>query len=357
MDNPSPFPATDRSHELRFAKRVLIVLGLLALAYFTYLVSTVLLLVFAAVLLAVIFQAIADIIHRYLRLGRRWALVLSVLFIILILAALGFAFGTLMTSQFKAVAEGLPSAIDNLGSWLGVDGASKKLDETMRESINTTSILPRAADAGYLVIGALANIVLVAVASVYLASDPGLYKGGVAKLFPRERHEIVVDTMDTVGNALRLWLVGQFVVMLLVGTLSGLGYWWLGLPAPIALGFIAGVTNFVPFIGPFLGAAPAIIFAFNVDMTMVLWTLGVAFAVQQIEGDLITPLVQRRTVSLPPALAMFAIVICGIVFGVLGVILAVPITVAVFVVIKKLYVREALGRTTEIPGEGEEAAS
>lgn len=357
MDNASTLPATDRSHELRFAKRVLIVLGLIALAYFTYLVSTVLLLVFAAVLLAVLFHALADIIHRYLRLGRRWALGASILIIALALTGLGYAFGTLMTSQFKAVAEGLPTAIDNFGTWLGVDGASKKLDETMRDSINATSILPRAADAGYLVIGALANIVLVAVASIYLAGDPGLYKSGVAKLFPRERHEIVVDTMDTVGAALRLWLVGQFVVMVIVGTLSGLGYWWLGLPAPFALGFIAGVTNFVPFLGPILGAAPAIIFAFNMDMNTVLWALGVAFVVQQIEGDLVTPLVQRRTVSLPPALAMFAIVICGIVFGVLGVLLAVPITVAVFVVIKKLYVREALGRSTDVPGEDEATAS
>jgi predicted PurR-regulated permease PerM len=357
MDNVSTLPTPDRSGELRFAKRVLIVLGLLSLAYFTYLVSTVLLLVFAAVLLAVVFHAVADLIHRYLRLGRKWALGASVLIIILVLAALGYAFGTLITSQFRAVAEGLPQAVDNFGSLLGVEGASKKLDETMRDSVNATSILPRAADAGYLVVGALANMVLVAVASIYFASDPGLYKGGVAKLFPRERHEMVVDTMDTVGNALRLWLVGQFIVMLLVGTLSGLGYWWLGLPAPLALGFIAGVTNFVPFLGPILGAAPAIIFAFNMDMNTVLWTLGVALAVQQIEGDVITPLVQRRTVSLPPALALFAIVICGIVFGVLGVLLAAPITVAVFVVIKKLYVREALGRTTEVPGEGEEAAS
>ncbi|HEY8580524.1 MAG TPA: AI-2E family transporter [Beijerinckiaceae bacterium] len=339
------------SPDLRFVKRVLIVLGLIALAYFVYLVSTVLLLVFASVLLAVIFNALSRLFHDYLGLRWRFSLTAAVLTIIVLIAGVIFAFGALLGTQLQAVAEALPSAIDNVGTFLGIEQASTKLDETVRESMSASSILPRAAGVGYVVIGALANIALVAVAGVYFAADPAVYKNGVAKMLPRDRHALVMDTMDTVGHALGLWLQGQLVVMLIVGVLSGLGYWWLGLPAPLALALIAGITNFIPYVGPFLGAAPAVVFALNVDLATVAWTVGVVFLVQQIESNLVTPLVQRKTVSLPPALALFAIVVCGVLFGILGVLLAVPITVAAFVAVKKLYVREALGRDTEVPGE------
>lgn len=357
MDAAPPPEGTHRPSygDRLFARRVLIAIGLVALAYFAYLVSGVLVLVFASVLLAVVFHTVAGFFRRWLHMNRRWSLVASVTLLIGIVGALATMFGALIGEQFTAVADALPDAINNLGAYVGVSDAADRVEEALQGSIHATTILPRAAGAGYTLLGAFTNLVLVTVAGIYLASDPDLYKLGVAKLFPRHQHQLVVETMDAVGGALRLWLLGQLVVMVLVGVLSGLGYWWVGLPAPIALGVIAGLTNFIPFLGPFLGAAPAVVFALNESLPILFWTIGVAFVVQQVEGDVITPLIQRRTLSLPPALALFAIVVFGIAFGVVGVLLAVPLTVMAFVAVKKLYVREALGRSTDVPGERQES--
>ena len=111
------------------------------------------------------------------------------------------------------------------------------------------------------------------------------------------------------------------------------------------------LTNFIPFIGPILGAIPALIFALAIDVETVLWTAGATVAIQQLEGNIMTPLIQRQAVLMPPALALFAIVIFGLLFGLLGVFLAVPLAVALLVLVKKLWVRETLGEHTVVPGE------
>jgi predicted PurR-regulated permease PerM len=155
--------------------------------------------------------------------------------------------------------------------------------------------------------------------------------------------------MDVTGSALRMWFSGQLAAMLVVGLVSGLAYWWIGLPSPVALGIISGLTNFVPFIGPILGAVPALVFALAINVETVLWTAGAAMLIQQFEGNVIMPLIQRHAVLMPPALALFAIVIFGLLFGLIGVFLAVPLAVAVLVLVKKLW--ETLGEETVVPGE------
>lgn len=156
--------------------------------------------------------------------------------------------------------------------------------------------------------------------------------------------------------ALRLWFGGQILSMSLVGILSGLAFWWIGLPSPLALGIISGVMDFIPFIGPIFGAIPALILASTVDTTAVLWTLGAVIVIQQLEGNVLMPVIQRHAVELPPALGLFAIVIFGLLFGFIGVFLAVPLTVAIMVLVKKLWIRETLGETTTLPGENAESA-
>ena len=139
--------------------------------------------------------------------------------------------------------------------------------------------------------------------------------------------------------------------MMLIGVVSGLAFWWIGLPSPLALGLIAGVTNFIPFLGPILGTIPALVFAVTMDLATVLWTLGAVLVIQQLEGNVITPFIQQRAVSMPPALVLFAIVAFGVVFGWLGVFLAVPLAVALTVLVKKLWIRQTLGEQTTVPGE------
>ena len=153
------------------------------------------------------------------------------------------------------------------------------------------------------------------------------------------------------GSALKLWLLGQLVAMLIVGVLTGLGAWLIGLPSAIALGLIAGLFEFIPFAGPMLAAIPALLIALTMDTQTVIMTLALYTIIQQVEGNLITPIVQRQVVSLPPALTLFALIAMGLVFGPLGILFAAPLTVVTYVAMKQLYIRRVLGDATSIPGE------
>ena len=336
--------------DARYVRRLLITLAIVGLAYFLWLISGILLLFFAAVLLAVLLSFFAALIARYTPVPRTWSLTVAVLTVATSTVGFLALFGAQVAGQLTEVVQMLPQAVDAAGSRIGIEDATARLEQAIAAGAGS-GFLSRMTSLGYTVLSALADLALVLVASVYLAADPGLYRRGTAKLLPPSQHARLFDALDVTGNALRLWFAGQLVTMVLVGSVSGLAYWWIGLPSPLALGLIAGVTNFIPFLGPFLGAVPALIFALATDMRAVLWTAGAVFLIQQLEGNVITPLVQRRAVSMPPVLVLFAIVVFGFVFGFLGVLLAVPLAVALLVLVKKLWVRQTLGEETSVPGE------
>jgi predicted PurR-regulated permease PerM len=107
----------------------------------------------------------------------------------------------------------------------------------------------------------------------------------------------------------------------------------------------------VPIVGPVVSATPALLIALTDSWETALWTLLLYVGIQQVESNLIMPLVQRRVVELPPAVTLFAVVAFGLLFGSLGVLFATPLAVVIFVAVKKLWVRETLGESTPLPGE------
>ena len=139
--------------------------------------------------------------------------------------------------------------------------------------------------------------------------------------------------------------------MVVVGLLTGIGLWALGMPSALTLGLMAGVLEFIPFAGPILSAVPAVLLALAVSPDLALWVLLLYFAVQQFEGYVLTPLVQQYAVDLPGVVLLFSLLAFGALFGTLGVILAAPLTVVTYVLIKRLYVIETLHTPTPIPGE------
>ena len=149
--------------------------------------------------------------------------------------------------------------------------------------------------------------------------------------------------LDTLGRALWLWLIGQSVDMLAVALATGLGLWAIGVPLPVALGLIAGVTNFIPYLGPFIGAAPAVLIAFAHDPADALWTALLFAAIQQVEGNVLQPVIQRRATALPPVLTILAVVGAGVLFGLVGVLVATPLLLVLIVLVRMLYVEDALG--------------
>jgi len=338
--------------DAEFVRKTLIVIGLILLALLLWKLTDVLLLAFGAVLVALILHALGDVLVRYLRVPERWSLWVASLIIFAVFLGLIALFGTQMRAQFSNVVERLPFVLDNFSKNLGFGPVSDDLSE-MVNNMPGGGLATRIAGIGGAVLSGLADFLLVVLAGLYIAASPRLYKQGLIKLFPIRHHERVESSLDASGQALRLWLMSQLIAMTCVGVLSTLAFWLIGLPSPYALGMIAGLADFIPFLGPILGALPAMLFAFSISGETALWTALAVVAIQQIEGNVIFPLVARSVVSIPPALALFAILVGSILFGTLGLIFGFPLAVVVYVLVKKLYVREALGEETTVPGETE----
>jgi predicted PurR-regulated permease PerM len=148
-----------------------------------------------------------------------------------------------------------------------------------------------------------------------------------------------------------LWLIADLIQMVVIGLLTTAAVWMIGLPSPLALGVIAGLAEFVPYVGPIVAAVPALLVATTQGMNAVLWTLVAYLVIHQIEGNLVAPLIQRQLIFIPPAVMLLAIIAVLFVFGEFAVIFAGPMAVIIFVAVNKLYVRDSLHEETVLPGE------
>ncbi|MBZ6076382.1 AI-2E family transporter [Microvirga puerhi] len=348
--NSGNSPPKERMSNAEFIRKTLILMGLIVLALILWQLSSIVLLAFGSILAAIILNAAADALSRYLRVPSRWALAVASLLIFALFVGLLFLFGANMRTQMSSVAEQLPLAIDQLGRKIGISSISDNLSQFMSE-IPSTGLVQRIAGIGGTVLGGLTDFALAVFAGLYIAASPQLYFDGFVKLFPLNHHQRIESALATCGQALRLWLTAQLLSMACVGVMAGLAFWLIGLPSPHALGLIAALLEFVPFLGPILGAVPAVLISITLGSKAMLWTVAAVVIVQQLEGNLIQPLLQRKMVNIPPALALFGIVIGGVLFGTLGLMLGFPLLVVIFVLVKKLYVREVLGETTPVPGE------
>lgn len=335
-----------------FVRRVLIVLGLAAMFYLVWQLRILLLMLFGAIVVATIFRAVADLLCRFTRLPNGVSTALAILFVLGSLAALIALFGAHVAQQVATLRETLPAAWRELEQRIGDIGLSEQLDRLVATITAPGGGSLSGFGRALLSIGSgFADLIVVIFAGIYLATQPNFYRVGAIKLVPPARRKIAAEAMLESERALRLWLKGQAIAMVVVGVLIGFGLWVLGMPSAMTLGLLAGVLEFIPFAGPILAAIPAILLALAVSPELALWVTLLYIAVQQFEGNVLTPLVQQYAVDLPGAVLLFSLIGFGTLFGTLGVILAAPLAVVTMVLVKRLYVIETLDTPTPIPGE------
>lgn len=335
--------------DVDFLRRVLIVAAVVVLALFLWAVSDVLLLVFGSVVVAALLRLISVPICHYTGMRNGWALAIATLIIAALIALAVYLFGSEIMAQARDLAKTLPQAWSAFEDRLGITNLDQKVME--QASSGYTDLLSSVAGILYSVGNSLVVLALVIAGGLYIASTPDLYSEGLLELVPDSQRERVAETVTAAGRALRLWLLGQLLAMIIVGALTTAGVLFVGLPSPLALGLLAGLAEFIPLLGPIAAAVPALLLAMNGGWELLLWTAAVYLFVQQVESNFISPLVQARTVEIPPAVLLFAVLAAGTVFGPLGVLLAAPLTVVCYVAVKMLYVRDTLGEETTVPGE------
>lgn len=343
----------------KFAARVVtataIVVGTLVILYLVRSVASVLLTVFAGILLAVFLDGIAMGIAGRTKMNRRAALAIAIVFFFGFFVAAVWLVGPPIGIQIARLAERIPSAIESLRTMMLHSEWGQRLLSWAPE---TNQMLPMGTDvlrgvggffwsAGGFVI----NIVLILFIGIYMAVCPALYVDNTVRLFPLGRRRRIREVFSALGRALRWWLLGRVASMIIVGLLTALGLWIAGVPQPLALALIAALMAFVPFLGPVLGAIPAILVALVESPVKALYVVLVFSVVQVLENYFITPLIQQRAVSMAPALLITMQILMAVLFGGMGVLLATPIAVVVIVVVQMLYVQDVLGDRMKLLGE------
>ena len=311
---------------------------------------TLVLMLFGAVVVATIFRALADVIRKRTGAPDGVAVALSVLFVLGSIAGLAALFGAQIAAQVHTLTEAVPAA------WRSFEEQVRDMGfgEQMAGIIEGPLRRRQTSSIGRLVMSVgsgIADTLIVVFGGIFLAAQPNFYRIGAIKLVPAPKRALVAEAMVDSERALRLWLRGQLLAMVLVGLLTGIGLWLIGVPSALALGLLAGLLVFIPFAGPIIAAIPAVLLARGVGPDLALWTILLYVVIQQCEGNLLQPLVQQYAVDLPPLVLLFSLLGFGMLFGALGIILAAPATVVSYVLVKRLYVQEALGTKTPIPGE------
>jgi len=196
-----------------------------------------------------------------------------------------------------------------------------------------------------------AGLFLILVLAIYVGADPALYHVGLMHLFPHGSRARASVVLTRVATVLRKWLVTQLVAMVVIGVVSTLTLLVLGVKAAVALGVIAGLLEFVPTVGPILAAVPAIAMGF-LDSPEKALTVGLAYLViQQLEGHVLIPMLMKEGMDLPPALTIVTQAVMALLFGFLGLMVAVPLLAVVIVPIKLLYVEGVVGDVEELAPE------
>ena len=315
-----------------------------------YVLRDVLLLAFAAILIACVLRRASVFVGRTIHIGPRWGLLPVVLALVALLGTLFWWRGADVATEAANLAMQVRDQVERL--WQVTQGNSwaSALIEPVRKA--TTSIM--GGIGGYLTgfasstLGISGSLLLVTATALFLAISPEQYRAGMLRLLPipwRDRGDTILGEL---GRTLQLWFLGQLVDMAAVTLLIGAGLYALDVPLALTLALFAGLLNFIPFIGALVGAVPAVLLALAQSPQQAALVAGLFLAVQMLEGNVLAPIIQRRTVALPPALTIFSQTILGTLFGPLGLILATPVMAAALVLVRMGYVESMLERPTPL---------
>jgi predicted PurR-regulated permease PerM len=363
---PPPAPRAWRSTDV--LRVVMIVVGVFLVLQVLWAGRTILFIAFIGVLFGLALTTAVDRLQAY-RIPRGVAAPVIVLSILGVLVGIGLLAAPRLTAQLQDVQREVPQVIDRLESWVerrasGVvemlrepsDGGQATEKVSIRQTVSQQ--IGKVGTAFFAVfsstLAALGALLLIVFTSVFVAIDPGLYHRGLMHLFPHPARARAGEVLSAVAVVLRRWLLTQLVAMLVIGVVTTIVLLLLGVQAAVALGIIAGLLEFVPYVGPILSAVPAVAMALASGPETALYVILAYTAIQQMENHLLIPLLMKEGVDLPPVLTVIGQALMAVIFGFLGVLTAVPLIAGAMVPIKMLYVEGVIGDEVPVLGEEDE---
>ena len=331
---------------------VLFILGLAAVV----LAADALLLIFACILFSILLYKLSALLHQRTGIKRNIALVIVVLLLTAIFGLGGWAMAPQISEQSGQLAKEIPAAVERLQAEVAQHPLLKRVVAELPPPEDIVkqmgSLVPNAGLFFSGIIGALGNIVIIIFVGIYFAASPGVYTGGFIRLVPQQKRGRAREVMQEMGDNLSSWLLGKAVSMLIVGVTTAIGLSLLGVPLALILGVIAGLLDFIPYLGPIMAGIPAVLLALSISPDLALYALLLFAAINMLEGYVLQPMIEAKAIELPPALVIVMQLIFGTLFGFAGVALATPLAAVLSVLVKMLYIEDILGdRPGDRPGD------
>ncbi len=329
--------------------------------WFLVRVVDVLLLVFIAVLCAVYLSAITDLLERRFRVARWLGLTTAVVATLAAVLGIGALLVPPVVEQTQALVSGLPQTLTNIqnvvAAWAReypvlrntelANPASGLVAGLIDDAASflRVSILPYVTAGGKLFIESASVVVM----ALYLARQPRLYRDGILSLVAPQHRAVGARVLDDAGATLRAWVVGQLLAMLVLGLLTALGLWVLGVPYWLAFGIFTGLVAVVPFFGSLCSTLlPALFVVGSGDWLKVLAVIALGVGVHVVEANVVVPRIMERRVALPPVLTIASVLIMGTLLGVVGLVVAVPVLAVTMVVLRHVVQGELYGDTSHL---------
>ena len=324
--------------------------------WFIVRVVEVLLLVFIAVLCAVYLSGVTDILERRFRLARWLGLAIAVVATLAAVVGIGAVIVPPVLQQTQSLISGLPQTLTNIqnviAGWAREYAVLRDTELANPQSglvaslINDASTFLRGSILPYVTAGGKLFIegASVVVMSLYLAVQPRLYRDGILSLLPPRHRPVGARVLDDAGATLRAWVVGQLLAMLVLALLTAIGLWVLGVPYWLAFGIFTGLVAVVPFFGTLVSTLlPALFVVSTGNWVKVLAVILLGVAVHVIEANVVVPRIMERRLALPPVLTIASVLTMGILIGVVGLVVAVPVLAVTMVVLRHVVQGEVYG--------------
>jgi predicted PurR-regulated permease PerM len=335
-------------------------IGFLALVislYILWQIRQIVLLVFAAIVLATVLNQLVVFFQRF-RIQRGIAVALSIVIVLVIVVSFFALIVPRIVDQLQQFGNLMPMALERLRSWnnwlqnvipnqlleniRGLRYLTQGLQSWLNQLINNFFTLVSSSLS--IVLGLLLFIAL----TIMLLVNPSPYRQGFILLFPAFYRRRVDDILDKCAASLTGWIKGTLLTMLLIAILSYVGLLILGIPLPLINAILAGLLEFIPNVGPTLSVIPPALLALGEPPWKIAAVVALYFGIQQVESLIIVPFVMKSQASLLPAVTLLAVVVFGSFFGFLGVFLAVPLVIVCQVWIKEVLVKDVLNNWIDV---------
>lgn len=342
---PSPTPRTPEVFRTAAA-----LLGLYFVAQLLWFANALVLAAFLGVLFGLAVDAGVTQLQK-LRIPRSVSAVAVVAVGILVLFGVGASLAPAIREQTVEVKTRIPESVDRATQWLdergfkllpaASDSAGRaQAAQAMRENLGNLAsrVTPYVFPFLSQTVAVIGGLFLIVFLAIYIGANPGQYRDGLVLLFPREARTRAGEVLSAMATVLRKWLVTQLIAMTVIGVVTTVILSILRVKAAFALGLLAGVLEFVPTIGPLLSALPAIAMAF-LDSPEKALAVAIAYmGIQFVENNLLIPLLMKGGVDVPPVLTIIGQALLTLLFGFLGLMVAVPLLAAALVAYRMLFV-------------------